>query len=1194
MMDSIRLINKIEESAMNVLLRCCLLALCSSVFLLACQPDPEGNKPRPGGADRQRAAESAAQDHLPFEVLDIYEGRYEQGPALVVAWSRPVDPRQNLERLIQVLTADDEMIKGSWILDTGGREAYFTSIEPETTYQVGVSKQLRSVGQKQLGKEHVAEVETRKIQPMVAFAESGYLLVDDIARGLPVVTVNVDQVNVDYYRLPKEALHQLWDGNMHMDRVWPYTAQRFTKNAVLAYSARYDLDPPKNRVHRVNLPVLSIDQLAEPGLYMALMRPPGDYYKDYQFALFVQTDLGLHLRKYPQHWDLWVKSIKKAQSIDGAHVSVIDAEGTLIGQAQTDQDGFARLPAFADDDKPAVLLVEKRGDSNLLALNQPALDLSEFATGDAPTGRQTAFFYGPRDLYRPGEMLELRMLLRDSAGQFASEFEGLAPKTQIIRPDGKVVKEFVWQPEGQGYYRLDWPIAADAYRGSWWVRVELPDASKQHRFDVQDFQPETMHLTLSHHENADWPLFADDQELLIDMKAVYLYGSPARGRLVGGLNLPSPLVQPFSALADLGTAPPEILSLREYIFGQPFDVEDLDPESLPEGHLDDEGRFQYRIASHWQGKNAALLLRTQLSVTEGNGQPLTRLLNAVIWPRDKSLLGVRLEGIDDVPANPDDLVTVSADSALPIEIIKVNAKGEPQVAPLVRVTLEREKTEYFWVHNPSRGWHWQSSSRLLKVFEESVELGAGMEPARLSLPIGWGNYTLTLEEPGMDVITRVPLTTGHYGLSDGASNKPDRVEIELDKESYRPGEIARVQVVPPAAGPALVLVETDRALWRRSLKLPVTGALVEIPLDPDWSGSDIYVSAVLFQPGADHAAQPNQATPIRAIGLVPLAIDRSAQQLNISLETPEQWRSEASVSVTATVKGIDPAQDDSATWVTLAVVDEGVLAVSDYLTPDPFAQVFAHQRYQVSIQDVYHQLIAAAEGGLARQRFGGDVQLLKVSALRMRGSDTASMSGQRVLAEDRLFSVFLERVQVDAQGQARFDLTLPNYVGQARIMALAFNDRQLGHGDSAVTVQTPLIHRLQQPAYLAMTDRSHAVVMLQNLTENSLSLELTAETSGPLLLPDTAKSGNGWTRRWRQSLSLEPDLQHYEFLPLRAEREVGVADLSIKVTSADGDIRSVQKSAYRYPPPIPLSGALNGWRLRREKGIVLNRTLTAC
>ena len=88
---------------------------------------------------------------------------------------------------------------------------------------------------------------------MVAFAESGYLLVDDIARGLPVVTVNVDQVNVDYYRLPKEALHQLWDGNMHMDRVWPYTAQRFTKNAVLAYSARYDLDPPKNRVHRVNL-----------------------------------------------------------------------------------------------------------------------------------------------------------------------------------------------------------------------------------------------------------------------------------------------------------------------------------------------------------------------------------------------------------------------------------------------------------------------------------------------------------------------------------------------------------------------------------------------------------------------------------------------------------------------------------------------------------------------------------------------------------------------------------------------------------------------------------------------------------------------------------------------------------------------------------------------------------------------------
>ena len=81
------------------------------------------------------------------------------------------------------------------------------------------------------------------------------------------------------------------------------------------------------------------------------------------------------------------------------------------------------------------------------------------------------------------------MLLRDSAGQFASEFEGLAPKTQIIRPDGKVVKEFVWQPEGQGYYRLDWPIAADAYRGSWWVRGELPDASKQHALMCRTSSP---------------------------------------------------------------------------------------------------------------------------------------------------------------------------------------------------------------------------------------------------------------------------------------------------------------------------------------------------------------------------------------------------------------------------------------------------------------------------------------------------------------------------------------------------------------------------------------------------------------------------------------------------------------------------------------------------------------------------------
>ena len=1129
-----------------VLLFISLILSCSDMG----QDNAENNAEKAASADKPRLEQSAAQQaFLPFEVLSVIEGRYEQGPALAVTLSVPIDPTQDLSRLMQVSVKEPDggldSVRGSWILGPASQEAFFTRIEPETTYQVHISRRLRSADQQELGKSHTSEVKTQEIESMLAFADSGYVMVDDIARGLPVVTVNISSVNVDYYRLSVEALRDFYSQSMHYKEQGEWQIASNTRNATLVHSARYDLKPPRNRVHRVNLPVRSVKELSPPGVYMAVMRPPSAYNERYKVTLFVQTDLGLHLRKYPQTWDLMVKSIKTALPVAGAKVAVINNKGTFLAQMMTDDAGFATLPAFGSKDRPAVLLVQSDKDVNVLSLNRLALDLSEFETGKQTAFQQTAFFYGPRNLYRPGETLKLNLLLRDAAGKFTSELSGLAPETQIISPSGKVMKEFVWRPEGQGYYHLNWPIAAQAMRGNWRVRVGLPGASQQYQFKVEDFQPETVTMTLTHPADPDLPLVADDEEHPIVVEAAYLYGSPARRNKLLGWNQAWPSVQPFRLLPGVKepSTAASVLDKRlgQYIFGQPHDTDAVARSDLPEAFTGKEGTLRYRIHSRWQGLNSAMMVLHEITLLETSGRPVTRRTALVTWPRDKQMLGVHLVGTEEQQLRHDRPVRVGADASLPINIVKVNMAGEPQAAPRVKVTLLREKRDYFWVRNNQRGWHWQSRSRWLKMFEKNLALDASPEPASLSLPIRKGDYRLEIAETGTDNMTQVPLTTGFYGHGDDASNKPDRIEVNPDRESYRPGEVARMQIVPPAAGIVRVMVESDRALWRRSQFVPVTGAVVEIPIASDWQTSDLYVSALLFQPGESHAAKTNQATPIRAIGLVPLVLDHADRHLAVSLETREEWQSETDVTVTARIDGIGSQTEE--TWVTLAVVDEGVLAVEGYQTPDPIAHVFGQKRYQVNIQDVYHQLIVATDGGFARQRFGGDQ--LSLSMMRAKEPE----AGQRFIHLDKLFSIFTERVKVDAEGKAVFNLTLPDYVGEARIMALAFNDRQLGHGEQQVKVKSPLIHRLEQPGYLAMTDRSQAVTRLQNLTGRELNLDLHASVSGPIsLVGDKQKS-----------LVLAPDEQHTWTLPLLAGKAVGPADLAVVIKSADGNIQSEQK-----------------------------------
>src|SRR5690606_8421315 len=209
--------------------------------------------------------------------------------------------------------------------------------------------------------------------------------------------------------------------------------------------------------------------------------------------------------------------------------------------------------------------------------------------------------------------------------------------------------------------------------------------------------------------------------------------------------------------------------------------------------------------------------------------------------------------------------------------------------------------------------------------------------------------------------------------ADGGAVRPDQVKLALDKPAYAAGEVASVTVTPPAAGNGYLLVESSEGpLWWQEIEVPAEGKAFEIPVAKDWARHDLYISALVVRPGERKA----NVTPKRAVGLLHLPLERAPRKLALSLEAPEKMRPKQPLKVKVQARNADGSVPEQVR-VLVAAVDVGILNITEYPTPDPFAALFGRKAYGVDHLDVYGQLIEAVQGRLAKLAFGGDAALAK-------------------------------------------------------------------------------------------------------------------------------------------------------------------------------------------------------------------------
>lgn len=1022
-------------------------------------------------------------------VVDVSEQSLDNQPALSITFSQHIKEDAGFNRFI-TLTRGGKVVNGRWVMASNPRRLYFSHIEPNTEYRIQIRPGLVAEGNDLLLRHPVNQlVKTRNIEPAFDFASKGSILPARLTSGLPVRVVNVPELDVEFLRVKPDKLQTVLRA-MRLDRkIRPWNLNDIHAATQSVYSNRYFTDAKNNARETFVLPVESVPELQKPGLYFAVIRQPGRFNDDaYRITHFTVTDIGLHARVYPRRLEVFVNSLATGKPLQDVNLTLQASKETL--QVSTDEVGHGSFDRHPDG--ALLLMAEINGQFAFLDLREPALDLSEFPVTGGQDKPIAPFIYAPRDLYRPGERVDLSILLRDRDG-LPTNVKNL--NVRIVRPDTKILSERNVKAQNAklGFFLERISIPGDAPTGRWQAEVRVNPESKApietFAFNVEDFLPERMKLELTTENKT---LLAK-QKQVVAVQGDYLYGSPASGNKVTASRTLKPDFYPFARYPD-------------FHFGDSTEQDKAKRETLPDLMLNEQGSAFLDIPAVQAGLNSPLIMRVQASLHELGGRSVSRTLENTLWPASH-MVGIRpLFNAD----------SIEGDSEVDFEVLRLQANGalSPQ-APLV-ATLVREEYEYFWEFTRQEGWQ-RKETRNEYPLKQQTLLWNGQQAQALSFSVGRGRYRLEIEDADTQRKAVYSFYAGWYADEQQIAKRPDHIELSLDKPAYQVGDVARLTIKPPARSEAVVTVEAKSLLWQKRVSLSRGETQVDIPVADSWARHDLYVSVTAFRP----ASREEKISPNRAFGVIHLPLDRSNRQLALSIEAPQKTLPERSVEVkvnAAELRGQEAV-------VTLAAVDVGVLNITGFETPNPFDYYFAKHAYTVDLHDAYGKVIETMEGKTLRQRFGGD-----------KGR---SAGGAVARADVQIVALFSGVQAFDENGVATVSLPIPGFDGQLRLMALAATETRMGSTDADMMVTSPVVASLTAPRFLSAGDTASATVELRNTTavEQSVTFSLGASRS-------LAFTSSSWKTR------LAAGERKVFKLPLAARHGVGKGFLRLKMVGA--------------------------------------------
>lgn len=913
---------------------------------------------------------------------------------------------------------------------------------------------------------------------VVSLPGRGFILPRSEAVGLPVTTVNVGKVGIAVYRVNERGLDRFiseyadsnFPGGKPTTEGWTLRSWLNGDNGSLQWRGTMEVRNVLNQASVTAFPIRETIANWKPGAYFvvawdAAQPPPkadDDYGNDMPKGALagmwvVDTDIALTTFSGRDGLDVFARSLQSAGPLAGLEVTLLSRGNDPIAKAVTAADGRATFAASllkgrGAAEPVAVMVTDPaKQEFSRLELTKAAFDLSDRGIdGRAQPGPVDAFLYTERGVYRPGETVQLMAMLRDEA---AHALKNLPVTLSVKRPDGTEFTRYTLALGASGALYQAIPLPKSSRRGRWSVTASIdPKAPPVGRaeFSVEDFVPEKLKVELSPQAS----LLRTDRTSVFDIAADFLYGAPAAGLAVESDLRVSIDDQPFPAFA-------------KYTFGLENAKRKFEPPFITLTAPDTDEKGKSRL--EWSGEkipDTALPLKAQIEVRvfePGNGRA-TKTDTALPLRTRNAYLGIR-------PTFDGRYATEGADTEF--DLVAVDAEGRQIARPAVDYKIERITYSYQWYQSDGR-WRWQTIVNERTVAADTLALTAD-KPMRLSRRLPWGSYKLTVADRETKAASSMGFYVGWYGGSEDNEPAPDTLKVASDRQSYQPGETAKVRLEAPFAGEALIAIATDRIVDTITAKVMPGGTTVDVPVKAEW-GAGAYALVTAWRP----LATPSGHTPTRAVGAVWLGLDAAPRTLTVKLGAPEKVTPRQKIEVPVHVANAE-GQD---AFVTLAAVDEGILQLTRYRTPDPAGYYFGKRRLGLDMRDDYGRLLDTRADDLGRIRSGGD------------SGDIGGLD----IVPTRTVALFSGPVKLDSKGDATIALEIPDFIGQLRLMAVAYDKDKVGSTETKLIVRDAVTADVVLPRFLAPGDRSRLALSLHNVEGAAGDYKLTLETSGAVSL----------------------------------------------------------------------------------------------
>lgn len=782
--------------------------------------------------------------------------------------------------------------------------------------------------------------------------------------------------------------------------------------------------------------------------------------------VIVVTDLGLVVkRSVDGSQDVFVQSIATGAPIADASVEIIGRNGLPVLTETSDGDGHVRFPelrSFQREKSPVLYLARRGGDSSFLPLDQRgrSLDLSRFDIGGVESAAErtalSAYLFSDRGIYRPGEEIRAGALVRNQ--EWTGRMSDVPLRLEVTDPQGTVIRRETFRAGPAGFGEIRQPTKETSPTGTYTLSLSI--VRDQYRADligsttvqVRDFQPDRLRMKAAFSAaSADGWVPPDDLQAHIQLEN--LFGTPAENRrIVSNLTL-TPSIPSFRAYPD-------------YQFHDPQYAREGFSEQLEDATTDAQGKATLSLNLQRFAKATYRVHLVSQGFEADGGRGVTAEA-AQLVSNMPYLVGYKPDG---------ELGYLSRNGERTVDLIAIDPKAQrTEVGGLV---LSRLETRFVSVLMRQANGTYKYESRRKETSLGDTPLT--IPTAGYSLQLATeapGNFAYVVKDASGQQLARFDYQVAGEGNVTRTLEKNAELELTLSKRDYAPGEEVEVSIRAPYEGAGLITIERERVYAWKWFKTSTTSSVQTITL-PEGLEGNAYVSVTFVR---DTGSAEIYTSPM-SHGVQPFSIAVDARRNPVTIEAPSL---------------VKPGQDvtfryrsDRPSRLVLFAVDEGILQVAAYKTPDPLGYFFQKRALEVSTTQIldlilpeFRQLgLAAAPGGDAEGLLGKHL-----NPFRRKGEKpVAYWSGI-----------------VDADSTTReLKYTVPDYFnGTLRVMAVAVTDDRVGVHESRTLVRGDFVLSPNAPTTVSPGDEFDVSVGVSNNVEGSgasATIAVTLETDAGL------------------------------------------------------------------------------------------------